>query len=255
MKQSEQEFLSENQILQAQLREMKSRRGKNYSGTKGRANPLVRTKFNPKHKKWKATNSRLDYEAAKEKAQYKKEYFGQLREELELRNCTFKPNVDVKSMTLTQKNPKAPIDQRGVPDRYMRSLVDEKKLMRTQQLEQQELGTMRLPNNKGRRYNPEFYNQKLEWRKKAQEKAEQRKKEQVEAEVNSFVGKPKILDYSKNKVVNADRLDSDPHLARLPKYLNKKAQLKLTLDKKYYNFPHKPALYKPGRTGEINING
>ena len=255
MKQSEQEFLSENQILMAQLKEMKSRRGKNYSGTKGRAKPMVRTKFNPRHKKWKGTNSRLDYEAAKEKAQYKKEYYGQLREELELKNCTFKPNVDLKSMTLTQKNPKTPIDQRGVPDRYMRSLIDEKKKMRTQELQQHELGTMRLPDNAGKKFNEDFYNQKLEWRKNALSKAEQRKKDQIEAEKKTFVGKPKILDYSNNRIVAQDRLDNDPHLSRVPKYLNKTLELKKTLDKKYYNYPHKPALYKPSRTGEINIKG
>ena len=255
MKQNEQEFLSENKILMAQLKEMKSRRGKNYSGTKGRANALVSTKFKPRHKKWKATNSRLDYEAAKEKAQYKKEYYGQLKDELELKNCTFKPNVDLKSMTLTQKNPKVPIDQRGVPDRYMRSLIDERKNMRTMELEQVQLGTMKLPDNKGKKFNKDFYNQKVEWRKKAQEKADQRKKDQVQAEVDTFVGKPKILDYSKNRIVAQDRLDNDPHLARVPKYLNKTLNLRKTLDQKYYNFPHKPALYKPGRTGEINIKG
>ena len=199
MKQVEQEVLSENQILMAQLKEMKSRRGKNYSSTKGRANPLLRTKFNPRARKWKATNSRLDYETAKEKAQYRKEYYSQLKEELELKNCTFKPNVDLKSMTLTQKNPMVPIDQRGVPDRYMRSLIDERKNMRTMELEKHELSTMKLPDNKGRKAKKDFYNEKLEWRKKAQEKALQRKKEEEEKEIQSFIGKPKILDYSKNK--------------------------------------------------------
>ena len=255
MKQREQEVLSENQILKAQLKEMKSMRGKNYSSTKGRANPLMRTKFNPRDRKWKKTNSRLDYESAKEKAQYRKEYYSQLKEELELRNCTFKPNVDLKSMTLTQKNPMVPIDQRGVPDRYMRSLVDERKNMRTMELQEKELQTMKLPKNKGRKAKADFYNEKLEWRKKAQEKALQRKKEQEEAEINTFIGKPKILDYSKNKIVSGDRLDSDPHLARLPKYLNRTLELKKKLDSKYYNYSHKPALYKPGRTGEINIKG
>lgn len=253
MKQAEQEVQSENQILMAQLKEMKSRRGKHYSTTKGRANPLSDTKFNPRNKKYKGTNARIDYETAKEKAQYRKEYYGQLKEELELKNCTFKPNVDLNSMTLTQKKPSVPIDQRQVPDRYMRKVIEEKQMLRTQELDTLALETMKLPNNKGKKSNRGFYDEKLEWRKKAQEKALQRKKEQEEAEMGTFVGKPKINDYSKNRIVGADRLDSDPHLARVPKYLNNTLELKKKLDKKYYNFSHKPALYKPGRTGEINI--
>ena len=256
MKQTENEMLSENALLKAQLKEMKSIRGKNYSSTRGRANPLKGTKFKPRAKKYKVVNSKLDYESAKEKAQYKKEYYAQLREELELKNCTFKPNVDLKSMTLTQKNPTVPIDQRGVPDRYNRTLIDEKKNLRTMELEKKDLETMKLPNNKGRKARGEdFYKEKVEWKKKAQEKANQKKKDQEDAEIGTFVGKPQINDYSKNKIVPGERLDSDPYLARLPKYLNKKLELKKTLDAKYYNFPHKPALYKPGRTGEINIKG
>ena len=255
MKQAEHEILSENQILMAQLKEMKSKRGRHYNSTKGRANPLLDTKFKPRARKYKGTNSRIDYETAKEKAQYRKEYYSQLKEELELRNCTFKPNVDLNSMTLTQKNPTVPIDQRGVPDRYVRSLIEERKNLRTQELDTQALETMRLPNNKGKKCKKTFYDEKIEWVKKAKEKALQKKREQEEAERNTFIGKPHINDYSKNRIVNADKLDSDPHLARLPKYLNKTLELKKKLDKKYYNYSYKPALYKPGRTGEISIKG
>ena len=255
MKQRENEILSENQILMAQLKEMKNKRGRCYNSTKGRANPLLDTKFKPRARKYKGTNSRIDYETAKEKAQYRKEYYSQLKEELELKNCTFKPNVDLNSMTLTQKNPTVPIDQRGVPDRYMRTLIEEKQNLRTQELSNKALETMKLPNYKGKKAKKTFYDEKMEWIKKKKEKALQKKREQEEAERNTFVGKPKINDYSKNKIVGADRLDSDPHLARLPKYLNKTLELKKKLDKKYYNYSHKPALYKPGRTGEINIKG
>mgnify|MGYP001803276562 CR=1 FL=1 len=256
MKQAETEVMNENAFLMAQLKEMKSKRGKVYSSTRGRANPLLDTKFKPRARKYKATNSKLDYESAKEKAQYRKEYFAQLKDELELKECTFKPNVDLNSMTLTQKNPMTPIDQRGCPDRYNRTMIEERKNMRTQELAQAELGTMRLPNNTGKKAKgADFYNEKVEWKKKAQEKAMQRRKEQEEAERGTFIGRPEINDYSKNRIVAADRLDSDPHLARLPKYLNKTLELRKNLDKKYYNHPYKPALYKPGRTGEINIRG
>jgi hypothetical protein len=255
MKQTEQEVTSENAILMAQLKEMKSKRGKNYSSTKGRVNPLLKARFKPRAQKWKKTNSRLDYETAKEKAQYRKEYYSQLKEELELKNCTFKPNVDLKSMTLTQKNPMVPIDQRGVPDKYMRSLIEEKMKMRTMELQENELQTMKLPNNKGKKIKKDFYNEKVEWKKKAKERALQKRKEKEEAEKNTFIGKPKILDYSKNKIVSADKLDGDEFLARVPKYLNKTLELRKKLDSKYYNYSYKPALYKPGRTGEINIQG
>jgi hypothetical protein len=256
MKQAENEIMNENAFLMAQLKEMKQKRGKVYSSTRGRANPLKDTKFKPRAKKYNKTNSKLDYESAKEKAQYRKEYYAQLKDELELKNCTFKPNVDLNSMTLTQKKPMTPIDQRGVPDRYNRTLIEERKLMRTQELQEAELGTMKLPNNVGKKCRgADFYNEKVEWKKKAREKIIQKLREQEEAEIGTFVGKPVINDYSKNKIVGQDRLDKDPFLARLPKYLNNKISKIKTLDKKYYNYSHKPALYKPGRTGEINIKG
>ena len=254
MKHTEREVISENQFLQQQLKEMENKRSKQYSSTRGRANPLKSTKFTPRAMKYKGVNSKLDYESAKEKEQYKREHFAQLREELELRECTFKPNVDINSMTMTQKNPKTPIDQRNVPDRYQRKIIEERAALKHQEESEKEFGTMRLPNNKGRKANADFYGEKIGWKANRDKKRLDRHQENITKEKSSYVGKPKLNDYSKNKIVPADRLDNDPFLNRVAKRLEKKKELKKTLDEKYYNYSYKPALYKPGRTGEININ-
>lgn len=255
MKNAEREIVNENAILMKQLQELKAKRNKHYSKTKGRANALQSTKFTPRAKVYNTVNSRLDYETAKDKMQYKKEHYAQLREELELRGCTFKPNVDINSMTLTQKNPLPPIEQRNVPDRYRREVLDEKANMRTQELNDMDFATLVLPNNSGKKLHKDFYKNKLEWVKHRDEKREHRRLDNTKAEEGTFIGQPQINDYSNNKIVAADKLDTEVFLARVPKYLKRNLEIKKALENKMYDYTYQPALYRPGRTGEINIQG
>ena len=54
----------------------------------------------------------------------------------------------------------------GIFSKYNRTLIEERKNLRTQELAQAELGTMKLPNNVGKKAKgADFYNEKLEWRK------------------------------------------------------------------------------------------
>ena len=254
MKNFDREISSENKDLLNHLKEMEDKRNKQYSSTRGRANPLMSTKFCPRSKNWKAVNSRLDYETAKEKEMYKREHYSQLKEELEMRECTFKPNVDLKSMTLTQKNPRTPIEQREVPEKYKRSAVEERVTLRQKELAEQELGTMKLPDNSGKKPTREFYDKKVEWKKVHEEKMEKQRLEQLKKEQESFIGKPKLFEGKTSKIV-AEKLANEGFLNRVQKDLEHKKELRSKLEQKYHDYSFKPALYKPRRTGEVNIHG
>ena len=252
MKTIEKNMMDENALLQARLKGMTKKRSRQYSGTHGHAKPLKKTKFTPRDKKYRGVNTKMDYDALKEQMFLKREQMSKLRDELEMRECTFKPEVCMKSLEMTQKGKNLPpIETRGCPDRYNRTLIDERKTLRDQELGEQELSTMKLPNNAGKKAKKEFYQEKLNWKKQAEEKRQQRKLENIEKETKSFIGQPKINDYSKNKIVPADKLDHDKFLNRVSKDLGKREEHKRQLDSKYYNYSYKPALYRPGRTGEL----
>jgi hypothetical protein len=252
MKNFEKEISSENADLMNHLKEMEERRNKQYSKTKGRANALLSTKFCPRSKIYKPVTSRLDYETAKEKELYKREQYSELKEQLDLRECTFKPNVDLHSMTLTQKNPRTPIEQREVPSKYKRKDLDERESLRKKELREKELQTMRLPDNQGKKPTREFYDQKVEWKKNHKEKMEKRRLDQLSQETNSFIGKPQLFQGKMSQMV-AEKLASEPFLQRVNKHIDNKKELRSTLEKKYYDHSFKPALYKPRRTGEVQI--
>lgn len=253
MKSTEKNMMDENALLRDRLKNMGSKRSRQYSGTSGHARPLKKTKFTPRAKRYNGVNSKMDYDAMKEHLQLKQEQMAKLKDELEMRECTFKPEVCMKSLQMTQKGKNLPpIEGRGVPDRYNRSLVEERKTLRDQELGDVELNTMKLPNNTGRKAKRDFYDEKVKWKQAAEEKRQQRKLENLDRESKTIVGQPKINDYSKNKIVAQDRIDTDSFLNRVPKYMAKREEKKRNLDAKYYNYSYKPALYRPGRTGELN---
>jgi hypothetical protein len=246
MKNFEKEISNENLELMNHLKEMKERRTKQYSKTKGRANALLSTKFCPRSKIYQPVSSKLDYETAKEKELYKREQYSELKEQLDLRECTFKPNIDLNSMTMTQKKPRTPIEQREVPSKYRRKDIDERESLRKKELQEKELQTMKLPQNQGKKPTREFYDQKIEWKKNHKEKMEKRRLDQLEQETNSFIGKPKLFEGKASQML-AQKLASEPFLNRVNKHIDQKKELRSTLEKKYYDHTFTPALYKPKR--------
>ena len=233
------------------MRATNEERIRSYSRKK-KLDSLVRTAPLPKNKNYKNVEPRLLTETQKEEIINKRGILEEKKIQKELEGCTFKPQLNQNSLAMTRNNPKPPIVERGVPERYQRTLVEElEKNLKTQRLEQ-EAQTLKLPDNTGKAPNKEFYDEKVAWKKEALKKVDQKRKEQDDAVVSTFVGKPELNDYSKNKIVPADKLDSDEFLKRVEKTIEKKKQKIEGLTNKFYDFPYKPALYKPRRAGETN---
>ena len=214
---------------------------------------LMKTTPLPKSKNYKKVQPRLLAQTSKDDLLNIKQEKQEKKIQREMDGCTFQPKLNNNSLAMARNNPKPPIGQREVPNRYKRALLDEKeKTLQNERLDA-ETATLKIPDTTGKKPDSEFYGGKVAWRAAADEKILAKRKEKEEKEINSFIGKPTLNDYTKNKIVPADKLDSDEFLVRVDKTIQKKKETIERLTNQMYNFPYKPALYKPRRTGEINV--
>lgn len=214
---------------------------------------LMKTAPLPKSKNYRKVQPRLLNKTSKEDLLSRKLEYNEIKNQREVEGCTFQPKLNNNSLAMARNNPKPPIGMRGVPDRYKRSLVEEKKRnLNTQRLEQ-EASTMKIPDTTGKSPDDEFYGQKVAWRTAADEKIESARKAKEDEEIGTFIGKPTLNDYTNNKIVSADKLDNDEFLVRVDKTIQRKKENLERLTDEVYNFPFQPALYKPRRGGEINV--
>ena len=222
-------------------------------GIRRNIDALMKTTPLPKSKNYKKVQPKLLFQTTKEDLIGKKMKVEEVKVQRELEGCTFQPNLNNNSLAMARNNPKPPIGMRDIPDRYKRAIIDElKKNLDTQRLDN-EAATMKLPDNKGKKPDTDFYGNKVAWRKAADEKISTARQAKEEEEVKTFIGKPTLNDYTKNKIVPADKLDNDEFLARVDKTIKRKKENLDKLTEQMYDFPFKPALYKPRRTGEINV--
>ena len=218
---------------------------KRWTSVKGKFPPIIRKKFLPDSKLHRDINTKINYEGQKEHETLKREHLSRMKDELDFQDCTFNPEFNMTSLRTASQSERIPVESRGCPDRYNSEYLNTQKTMRMKTLEDEELATLKIPDSSGRTPNPEFYNDKVKWKKDIEERCKNKADELFEKECATFIGKPEVLDYSKNKVVNPESLDNGPFLERVGKDIDKRKERIKTLDGKYYNYPYKPTLYKP----------
>ena len=219
------------------------------SNARGRGGP--RRNSLPKPRSYKRVKPRLMDNTSKEAQLARKKQIEEIKAQREVARCTFKPEFNFRSLKMATKNDRTVIQKRDVPDRYKRAIVEEKARTLADERALAELGTMKLPDNSGKNAQKDFYDGKVAWRKQADEKIKAKVEEKTEKEIKSFIGKPKILDYSKNKIVPPEKIDMDDFLERCAKTLKRRVEKRDKVANQMYNFPFKPALYNPRRTGEM----
>lgn len=234
------------------LRENNEAQMRSYS-RKRNLDSLVRTGSLPKSKNYKKVLPKLFEHLTRDDILLKKTMKEELKAQLEIKDCTFVPKINTNSLTMTRNNPKPPIMLREVPNRYKRAMVETIMTMAKTAKLDLDLATLKIPDTAGKKPDPTFYENKLAWTKNRDDKRAQAKVAEEEVEKASFVGKPVINDYSKNKIVPAEKLDNDEYLTRVTKTLQKKKDNIKAIEEKMYDFPFRPALYKPYRRGEIQI--
>ena len=207
---------------------------------KVRPDPLKQAKFQRKAKTVGGVTHRIDYKPHKDKTNEKHSLYQQKKEEIEMMGCTFNPSLDKNSMTMTMKNPKTPVVAREVPERYQRKLLDEKHQQRLQELEDEEVAAVKLPDYTGKKPNNEFFSKTVDWKNTVLKKRKQKQEENINNEISTMTGGPKINE--KSKLLGTQKLGNEPFLKRVPKYIDQKKEKREILGKKYYDYPYKPQL-------------
>ena len=218
---------------------------KRWTNVKGNFPPIIRKKFLPDSKLHRDINTKINYEAQKEHETLKREHLSRMKDEIEFQECTFNPDFNMTSITSASQMDRVPVQGRGCPDRYNRAHIENQQTIRLQTLADEELATLKIPTSEGKVPNPQFYEEKVKWKKEVDEKRKVKAEENFQKMCATFVGKPQVLDYLKNKIVNPDSLDNGPFLDRVGKDIKKRKEKIKTLEGKYYDFPYKPTLHKP----------
>jgi hypothetical protein len=203
-----------------------------------RNDPLQNKKFERKTPRVNHVSHKIDYEPHREKAFDKQLNLEKKREEIDLLGCTFNPLLDQNSLGMAKS--KDHIIERPVPDKYQRSVIEQKLKMREQELADEELSTMRIPDYSKRKPDGQFYEKTTTWKKEKTEKAQKKLEEQIEKDAATLIGKPTLN--KKSKELSEQKLGNEAFLNRLPKYMDKKKEKFEQLDKKYYSYPFKPEL-------------
>ena len=218
---------------------------KRWTSVKGKFPPIIRKKFLPDSKLHRDINPKVNYEAQKEHETLKREHLSRMKDELEFQNCTFQPDFNMTSITSATQSERIPIQSRGCPDRYNQSYIENQMTIRAQTLQESELATLKIKSSEGKTPDPNFYEEKVKWKKDIEEKCKAKADELFEKHCSTFIGKPEVLDYSKNKIVNPEALDQGPFLERVEKDIVKRKDNVIQLEKKYYSYPYKPTLHQP----------
>lgn len=206
--------------------------------TKKRNDPLQHNKFERKTKRVEGVGHKIDYEPHREKAFEKQLNLEKKKEEMELMECTFNPSLDSKSMNLAQT--KDHILNREIPDKYKRKILEEKMRKREEELLQEELNTMKLPDYKGKQFDEKFYEKTTTWKYEKIEKSKKKLEENLEKEKSTLIGQPTLNE--KSKLLSSQKLGNEDFLKRLPKYVEEKKKKHEELDKKYHTYSFKPEI-------------
>ena len=238
----------EHQYLLDRLKRLEKHQKKIAPRAKVRTQPWNKNVFDRKTKDVKSVTHRIDYEPHREKEFEKTSNLLQKQADIELDPCTFNPNLNQKSLAMAQS--KDYIVDRGVPDRYKRSLIEEKQKVLQQQREEDEAASLKIPDYTGRTPDEKFFEKTVEWKNKQKQRSEEQWQKNYEGVTVGMTNKPTL---SKNSLEMANkRYNGEDFLSRVPKSIEDKKVLQKKLDNKYYNFSYKPKLHKPERKTRNN---
>ena len=223
---------------------------KSWTKVKGTFNPTIRKPYLPKTRKLRFEKSKIDYERQLQHEFMKRDAQNKKKQELEMRNCTFNPEFNAKSIKNASGPSRVQIQKRDVPDRYKREVIEAKQSQKLQEEAELELQTLRIPDNSGKKYSETFYQEKFDWKQKVVAKLENMKEEEIKALGSTLKGQPDLAMTKGSKIVNPEAIDNSPFLERVPKYIEKRNEKLARTEGKMYAFSYKPTLHRPERKGE-----
>ena len=237
---------ADSRFLQEKLARLQGHRTKIAPRTKKRQKTYQKAQFERKTKQVSNVSHKIDYQPHFDKTKEKDMQLEFRKNQLEMEPCKFKPDLNKKSMTMAVD--KDVIHTRQVPERYQRTLLEEKQTLRDQELADEEMQTMRIPEYPDRRPDDNFYQKNFDWKKEAREKALVKRDEYEKATLTAVTGKPQLNEVSL-QLARERQKDAD-FLKRLPEYIDNRNKKIQALDERYNTHSFKPTLHRPERSGK-----
>jgi hypothetical protein len=151
------------------------------------------------------------------------------REEFELKDCSFRPHINVKSAEIVQSNVYIPIYDRPAPEK--------KPAESTRELVESELFEPE-PSKPKKKADPDFYKRQLEWQRKMEEKQQNERLQKQLSEHSELYQAPRT-----NKEAN-ERMggETSDFMERLRIQEERAKQRRLDLESKYNDCTFKPKI-------------
>lgn len=180
--------------------------------------PIIHKKFRKENESYRSTNSKCDYTLIMTKKAQRNETLKKQKEDFDLNGCTFHPKIDKKSKSLIKEH--IEVYKRELPKKKEKKIIEEKKKVRT-----------------GKKYNPKFYEEKVEWKNS---KYEIHQKKRVDNTLNEL---KELKDPTTNKKKNEKLVKkAKKFLKRVENDMKDTLEKKTKLEKNMYNSSFKPII-------------
>lgn len=222
--------LSENRDLEQRLQRMAHQKEQALKLTgKALTKPVTPKDFLIRDKSYDNVQSNLDYEHTKESTKIKREQIVKLKEEMELKECSFKPVINVNSVNILHNGHYVPITERKQRERTADvSKVEDEAHNRS----------VSLNDRTKKKLDKDFYEKQLQWQKNKVDKAQKKMIDMTIQKNTEPNGLPKVNKKANEKIVNEKGI----FMERLNDYKEKSDNKKKDLDAKYYDYSFKPKI-------------
>ncbi len=227
-------YVKEEQIdLEQRLKNLKKIQNKMVKRSKKPfSSPLKKQKFRRQVRDFEYVSSQINYDLIKEKQIKDSKRYEKVKEQLEMAECTFSPQLNMNSVNIVGENHIAP-HQKELP----RKENSHKEMMSEDEMDEEE-GMEVMPKNK-RKFDPSFYKKQIQWKKRNIDRQNKERMKKTLKEISKLKGIP-ITNKKKNLEMVKDGSD---FLTRMENHQKNSNRLKQKLDKKYWSKTFRPAIH------------
>ena len=220
----------ENRILQEKLSRLTEKEKIMAKDWRAKLKPLCYKDLHKCTGNFNNINSQIDYDLIMQKKKKKEEDLKVDKEKMELKGCTFMPEVNEKSVTYIKQQNYVPVYKRKLPEKKEitpRKLKEEEEFDRIQEEIQK--------SKPKRKLNPDFFEKQQNWEKQKKVKAEKERFNKILNECNV-----RLFNRSSKKRHNHTQNIEADFLKRMERYTEQAKIKKKQLDEKYNSCTFRP---------------
>lgn len=224
----------ENKALQDKLKKLSQQEKVLKKDIKSKLKPYGYKNLQKGETNFDNVQSQIDYDLIMQKKKKKEEELKTQKEKIELEGCTFKPEVNGRSIDYVRSQNYVPLHQRKLPEK--------KELAPSKPREEEEYEKIQEEIQKSkpkRKLDPEFFERQVEWDKQKNNKTN---KERLNKALNEYNTKttPKLT----KKHIQESVEQNEDFLKRVGDNLEKSKIKKKQLEEKYNAYSFKPNINK-----------